>query len=198
MRFKQTLAAVAAAAAVVSLAASCTSQPVGGVETPAAASAAAARYQVAAARSQVTNTLRTIYDRWLYGARIGYAITLDGSFQACPGSGSQLSYHGGMELHPLGGKVGGAAFTRRITRALRRDGWQVYPQKFISVPPPGRVYSYAFTEGGTSGLMYVVAGQPGLAPQARFDLQSRCFKPSGPAIPARQDRLPLPHPASPQ
>src|SRR5262252_2923652 len=166
MRFKQTLGAVAAAAAVVSLAAGCTGQPAGGIETPAAAAAAAARYQA-------TNTLRTIYDRWLYGARIGYAITLDGSFQACPGSGSQLSYHGGMELHPLGGKVGGAAFTRRITRALRRDGWQVYPQKFISVPPPGRVYSCAFTEGGTSGLMYVVADQPGLAPRARFDLQSQ-------------------------
>jgi hypothetical protein len=103
-----------------------------------------------------------------------------------------------MELYPLGGKDSGAAFTHRITRALRRDGWQVYPQKFISVPPPGRVYFYAFTEGGTSGLMYVVAGEPGLAPRARFDLQSQCFKPSGLAIPARQGSLPLPHPASPQ
>jgi hypothetical protein len=60
MRFKQALAAVAAAAAAMSVAAGCTSQPDRGVETPAAA---AARYQVAAARSQVTNTLRTIYDR---------------------------------------------------------------------------------------------------------------------------------------
>lgn len=153
---------------------------------------------MAAARYQVTNTLRTIYTRWLYGTRIGYATSLDGSFQACPGSSSQLSYHGEMELHPLGGKVGGAAFTGLITRVLRRHGWRVYPQKFISVPPPERVYSYAFTQGTTGGLMYVVARQPGLAPRARFDLQSQCFKPLGQAPPAYPDRLPLPHPGSPQ
>jgi hypothetical protein len=198
MRFKQTLTAAAAAAAVVSLAAGCSSsQPVGGIEAPGAAATDAARYQVAAARYQVTNTLLTIYDRWLYGARVGYATSLDGSFQACVGSGSQLSYHGEMRLYPLGSKVSGAAFTRRITRALRRHGWQVYPQKFISVPPPERVYSYAFTEGPTGGLMYVVANRQGLALWARFDVQSQCFKPSG-ALPARPDRLPLPHPCSRQ
>jgi hypothetical protein len=189
MRFKQTLRAVAAAAAAVPLAAGCASQPAGGIEAPGAAAAAAARYQA-------TTTLRTIYDRWLYGARIGYATSLDGSFQACPGSGSQLSYRSAMKLYPLGGKVSGAAFTRRITRALRRHGWRVYPQKFITVTPPERVYSYAFTQGGTGGLMYVVAGQPGLAPWARFDLQSQCFKPSGQALPARTYRLALPHPSS--
>jgi len=151
MRFKQTLGAVAAAAAVGSVAAGCTSQPAGGIEAPAAAAAAGARYQAAAARYQATSTLRTIYDRWLYGARIGYATSLDGSFQACPDSSSQLSYYGEMKLYPLGGKVSGAAFTRRITGALRRDGWRVYPQKFITVAPPERVYSYAFTEGGTGG-----------------------------------------------
>jgi hypothetical protein len=188
MQFKQILAA----AAVVSLAAACsTGQPAGGIEAPGAAAVAAARYQV-------TNTLRTIYDQWLYGARIGYATSLDGSFQACLGPGSQRSYHGEMELYPLGGKVSGAAFTHRITRALRRHGWQVYPQKFISVAPPARVYSYAFTEGATGGLMYVVAGQPGLAPRARFDLQSQCFKPTGQALPTHPDRLPLPHPSNPQ
>ena len=186
MRFKQTLGAVAAAAAVVSLAAGCTGQPAGGIETPAAAAAAAARYQA-------TNTLRTIYDRWLYGARIGYATSLDGSFQACVGSSSQLSYRSEMKLYPLGGKVSGAAFTRRITRALRRHGWRVYPQKFITVAPPERVYSYAFTEGGTGGLLYVVAGQPGLAPWARFDLQSQCFKRPVQALPTHPDHLPLPH-----
>jgi hypothetical protein len=191
MRFNQALAAAATAAAVVSFAAGCTSPPTGGVEAPGAAAAAAARYQV-------TNTLRTIYDRWLYAARIGYAISLDGSFQACVGSSSQLSYHGEMELHPLGGKVSGAAFTRKITGALRRHGWRVYPQKFITVASPARVYSYAFTRGMTGGLMYVVAGQPGLTPRARFDLQSQCFKPSGQALPTHQDRLALPHPDSPQ
>jgi hypothetical protein len=192
MRFKQTLAAAAA----VSLAAGCsTSQPPGGIEAPGAATAAAA---AAAARYQVTNTLRTIYDRWLYGARIGYATTLDGSFQACLGSGSQLLYHGDMELYPLGGRVSGAAFTHRITRALSRHGWQVYPQKFITVAAPERVYSYGFNQGGTGGLMYVVAGPPGVAPRARFDVQSQCFKPSGQPLPTRADRLPLPHTGSPQ
>lgn len=192
MRFKQVLAAAAATAAVVSLAAGCTtSQPVAGVEAPAAAAAAAARYQV-------TNTLRTIYDRWLYGARIGYATSLGGSFQACAGSSSQLSYHGEMQLYPLGGTVNGVAFTRRITGALRRHGWRVYPQKFITVPATERVYSYAFTEGRTGGLMYVVAGQQGHLPRARFELQSQCFKPSGQVLTAHPDRLPLPHPASPQ
>ena len=189
MRFKQTLGAVAAAAAVVSLAAGCTGQPAGGIETPAAAAAAAARYQA-------TNTLRTIYDRWLYGARIGYATSLDGSFQACVGSSSQLSYYGEMKLYPLGGKVSGAAFTRRITGALRRDGWRVYPQKFITVAPPERVYSYAFTEGGTGGLLYVVAGQRGLARWARFEFQSQCFKLSVQALPTNPDRVPLPYPSS--
>jgi hypothetical protein len=104
------------------LAAGCTSQPVGGIEAPAAAAAAGARYQAAAARYQAANTLRTIYDRWLYGARIGYATSLDVSFQACPNSSSQLSSLSEMKLFPLGGKVSGAAFTRRITRALRRHG----------------------------------------------------------------------------
>lgn len=189
MQFKQTLAA---AAAVVFLAAGCsTSQPAGGVEAPGAAAAAAARYQV-------TNTLRTVYDRWLYAARIGYATSLDGGFQACVSSSSQLSYHGEMQFYPLGGKVSGAVFTRRITGALRRHGWRVYPQKFITVPPPERVYSYAFTEGRTGGLMYVVAGRQGLALRARFDLQSQCFKPSGQVLTAHPDRLLLPHPASRQ
>jgi hypothetical protein len=173
MRFKQTLAALAAAAAVVYLADACsTSQRAAGVEAPGAA-----------ARYQVTNTLLTIYDRWLYGARVGYATSLDGSFQACPGSGSQLSYHGEMQLYPLDGKISGAAFTRRITRALQRHGWQVYPQKFISVPSPERVSSYAFTQGPTGGLMYVVAGRRGLALWSRFDVQSQCFKPLGQSLP---------------
>jgi hypothetical protein len=192
MRFNQASAVAVAAAAVVSLAAGCsTSQPAGGIEAPGAAAAAAARYQV-------TTTLRTIYDRWLYGARIGYATSLDGSFQACLGARSQLSYHGEMQLYPLGGKVSGGAFTRRITGALRRHGWRVYPQKFITVPPPERVYSYAFTEGRTGGLMYVVAGQQGHAPTARFDLQSQCFRPLGQALSGHPDRLSLPHPASRQ
>ena len=191
MRFKQTLRAVAAAAAAVPLAAGCASQPAGGIEAPGAAAAAAARYQA-------TTTLRTIYDRWLYGARIGYATSLGGSFQACAGSSSQLSYHGEMQLYPLGGTVNGVAFTRRITGALRRHGWRVYPQKFITVPATERVYSYAFTEGRTGGLMYVVAGQQGHPPRARFDLQSQCFKPSGQVLTAHPDRLPLPHPASRQ
>jgi len=198
MRFKQTLGAVAAAAAVGSVAAGCTSQPAGGIEAPAAAAAAGARYQAAAARYQATSTLRTIYDRWLYGARIGYATSLDGSFQACPDSSSQLSYYGEMKLYPLGGKVSGAAFTRRITGALRRDGWRVYPQKFITVAPPERVYSYAFTEGGTGGLLYVVAGQRGLARWARFEFQSQCFKLSVQALPTNPDRVPLPYPSSRQ
>ena len=191
MRFKQALWAVAAAAAAVPLAAGCASQPAGGIEAPGAAAAAAARYQA-------TTTLRTIYDRWLYGARIGYATSLDGSFQACVGSSSQLSYHGEMQLYPLGGTVNGVAFTRRITGALRRHGWRVYPQKFITVPATERVYSYAFTEGRTGGLMYVVAGQQGHLPRARFELQSQCFKPSGQVLTAHPDRLPLPHPASRQ
>jgi hypothetical protein len=191
MRFKQTQAAVTAAAAVVSLAAGCsTSQPVAGVESPAAAAAAAARYQV-------TGTLRTVYDR-LYRARIGYGTSLDGSLQTCLGARSQLYYRGDMDLHPLGGKISGAAFTRRITRVLRRQGWWVDPQKFISVPPPGRVYSYQFIQGGSGGLMYVVAGQPGLAPWARFEVQGQCFKHPGWASPAHPDRLPLPHPGSHQ
>lgn len=198
MRFKQTLGAVATAAAVGSLAAGCTSQSVAGVESPAAAAAAAGRYQAAAARYQATNILRTIYDRWLYGARIGYATSLNGSFQACPGSSSQLSYLSEMKLYPLGGKVSGAAFTGRITRALRRHGWRVYPQKFITVTPPERVYSYAFTEGATGGLLYIVAGQRGLARWARFELQSQCFQLPGQALPTHPDRLPLPHPSGRQ
>jgi hypothetical protein len=188
MRVKQALGAVAVFATVVSLAAGCsTSQPAGGVEAPGAAAAAAARYQV-------TNTLSTVYDRWLYGARIGYATSLDGSFQGCLGSGSQLYYRSEMQLHPLGDNVSGAAFTHRITLALRRHGWKVYPQKFITVPPPERVYSYGLTEGGTGGIMYVVAGQPGRAPWARFEVQSQCFKRPGRAFPIRSDRLPLPYP----
>ena len=72
----------------------------------------------------------------------------------------------------------------------------MYPQKFITVAPPKRVYSYAFTEGESGGLLYVVAGQLGLARWARFDLQSQCFKLAGQALPTHLDRVPLPHPSS--
>jgi hypothetical protein len=78
----------------------------------------------------------------------------------------------------------------------------VYPQKFITVPPPERVYSYGLTAGGIGGLMYVVAGQPGVSPWARFELQSQCFKlpeqapsPNGPpaAAPPKQPQVTLVH-----
>jgi hypothetical protein len=101
-----------------------------------------------------------------------------------------------MKLYPLGGKVSGATFTRRITGALRRDGWRVYPQKFMTVAPPRRVYSYGFNQGGAGGLLYVVAGQRDLARWARFEFQSQCFKLPVQALPTQLDRVPLPHPSS--
>jgi hypothetical protein len=38
-----------------------------------------------AARDQITGTVRSLYTQRLYGARIGYATSLTGSYQVCPG-----------------------------------------------------------------------------------------------------------------
>jgi hypothetical protein len=162
---------------------------------PAAGAGASGPVAAGTARSQVVSAVRSLYEQRLYGARIGYATSLDGGYEPCPQPRSEIRFVGGTDLYPLRAQVSMAAYTSALTGALSGAGWSVQRQQ-SPVSASGPVSYYAIRKGGLAGDIYVVPG-PSAAPHAVLGVHSGCFRPSpGQALTVRFFHLPLPHPGA--
>lgn len=149
----------------------------------------------ASARGQVDSALRSLYQQRLYGARIGYASSLDGGYEPCPQARTEIHFVGGTDVYPLHPGLSAGAYAQAVAGALKSAGWQVRQRK-SPVQTSGPVPYYAITKGSLIGDMYVVPAPPG-GSRAVLGVSSGCFTP-GPhqTYTVRFYHVPLPHPAA--
>jgi hypothetical protein len=148
----------------------------------------------AQARSEVLSAYHLLYDQHLYGARVGHAHSIQGSYQGCKGNKSDTMYVGVTSLYPFH-RMSTGTFARAVSGEMRRSGWTLRQQK-PPVQTSTAVSYYVITKGPVTGDMYAYANGTASA-QMAMGVNSQCFS-SGSLKPSMVhfDNFPLPHPAA--